>query len=385
MDLTQFQLLQSEAVVAVQGLTATRYLSAGVLAVVGLVVLLYDHLLLFGDEVLPSYYFSQIKKMAIKSPKNTQVRIIWKTDLSWSKFVFMFNRYTVPFYLGVAAFALSGLSSNLSTPFCRNWVTASTFLGVTSLGIANTFVVHRVYALWGCSRRILIWSSVVLVVIYTFTYVATGFAIIEARPHISYSPTLRSCIIDSRPRLYILAFAIPLLFEIFIFVLTCWNAFDRPRNMQTVLIKQLYLDGVVFFLALTSGVPSPFVTQLQLTHIFLQLSEYLTSSYSRLRQSHMSYWESSLINRMVITISVDVEETYDTETLLYGKNVPPPPFDLGTVIARGAGRAGRADARSYDFGDMASFKSGSRTRTPDVEYGDGDSSKPFARTESGTS
>lgn len=339
---TQFQLsLAKEIVVAMQGLTATRYLSAA-----GLIVLLYDHFLLLGDEV----------------------RIIWRADLSWSKILFIFNRYTVPLYLSVAAYTLSGLSSTeLSTSFCRNWLSVATFLGVTTLGIANTFVVQRVYALWGSSTRILLCSSVVLAIIYAFTYIATAIALLETRPHISYSPVLRTCILDHRPRLYILAFAIPILFEIFIFVLTCWNAFDRPRNMQTVLIKQLYVDGVVFFLALTS---------LRLFNIVVFAAAPI--AYVQLGVFFIWAMITALINRMVITITVNVEETYETETILYGKKVPPPPFDLGRIIAQGA-REHADEPASYDFADLAALSS--RTQSPDVESGYG--YKPFKRPDSG--
>ena len=33
-----------------------------------------------------------------------------------------------------------------------------------------------------------------------------------------------------------------------IFVLTCWNAFDRPRHIETTLVKQLVADGVLYFI-----------------------------------------------------------------------------------------------------------------------------------------
>lgn len=35
--------------------------------------------------------------------------------------------------------------------------------------------------------------------------------------------------------------------DILIFALTWWNAFDRPRHMQTRLLKQLVTDGAFYF------------------------------------------------------------------------------------------------------------------------------------------
>jgi len=338
---TPSQLLQAtaEAVVAMQALTAIRYLSAA-----GLTVLLYDHLFLLGDEI----------------------RIVWRADLSWSKILFIYNRYTVPLYLIFAAYTLSG-SADLSVSICRNWISVASILLVTSLCIANTFVVQRVYALWGSNKRVLLCSSMVFAIIYALTYVSSAISIVEARPHISYSPALRICTIDDRPLFYILGFSLPILFDIFIFVLTCWNAFDRPRNMQTVLIKQLYVDGVVFFLASTS---------LRIFNIVV----FIAAPIDYLQLGVFFIWAmiTALINRMVITITVDVEETYETETFLYGRKVPPPPFDLSKTIAKAADE--HANTSPYDFADVA-FSS--RTPSPDVES-DYDY-KPFRRIESGTS
>ena len=43
-------------------------------------------------------------------------------------------------------------------------------------------------------------------------------------------------------------FMVPkVLFDIFLLIFTCWNALDRPRHMGTAVIKQLYLDGAVYF------------------------------------------------------------------------------------------------------------------------------------------
>jgi hypothetical protein len=96
----------------------------------------------------------------------------------------------------------------------------------------------------------------------------------HAPAHISYSPFVRTCIIDQKPTLFMAAYGVPvrtpppltfrkhglkyhcpekICFDIFLFSLTCWNAFDRPRHMQTAIVRQLYRDGVVYFVV--SGLP----------------------------------------------------------------------------------------------------------------------------------
>ncbi|OJA16639.1 hypothetical protein AZE42_04038 [Rhizopogon vesiculosus] len=67
-----------------------NYRASQYVGVAGLVVLLWDHLLTFNDEV----------------------RLIWRAPLSIPKLLFLFNRYAVPISLIALTYATSGLSDD---------------------------------------------------------------------------------------------------------------------------------------------------------------------------------------------------------------------------------------------------------------------------------
>jgi len=285
--------LLHELETAITAFTATRYLS-----VAGLVVLLYDHILLFGEEK----------------------RLVWSAKASWSKSLFLVNRYVVPFCLIITTHELSGISTaGLSTTFCQTWLSMISFLCVVTLAVANVFVVHRVYALWGRNRRILKILVATFSIIYLAAVVATGFAAGAMFPHLSYSPVVRSCVLDRAIRPLVIPYALPIVFDIFLFLLMCWNAFDRPRSMQTTIVKQLYLDGVVYFGVL-----------LTLRIFNILVVAFANVAYVQLGVFFIWSMIPALINRMLITISSAVEDTrlYDPA----GRETPfehiEPPFDL---------------------------------------------------------
>ncbi|KAF8479465.1 hypothetical protein JB92DRAFT_1785700 [Gautieria morchelliformis] len=174
--------------ITLPGLDATKYLSAA-----GFVILLYDHMLLFSDEI----------------------RLIWQARLSWPKILFL-----------------------------------TAFLTTVSLGIATVFVVQRVYALWGRSKQILAILIPAFATVYILAFFFAGLSTIRLIPHISYNPFVKTCIADERPTLLIAGFAAPVAFDIFLFVLTWLNALSRPRHMHTALVSQLHVDGAVFFVSL---------------------------------------------------------------------------------------------------------------------------------------
>jgi len=199
-----------------------------------------------------------------------------------------------------------------------------TFFCIMTLAIANVFVVQRVYALWAHSKRVLMIVCPVFVLVYVSTFISTAFAIVRLIPHIQYSPLLETCILDVTPRLFIASYAIPILFDIFLFALTCWNAFDRPRHMQTAIVKQLYLDGVVYFIALLTLRIFNIIVVAVAPIAYIQLGVYFIWSMI-----------AAVINRMLITISTTLEESRETDPS--GRGSPygqfQTPFELSAVLS----------------------------------------------------
>ncbi|KAF8585802.1 hypothetical protein K439DRAFT_1615684 [Ramaria rubella] len=228
-------------------ITATRHLS-----IAGVVILLYDHLLLLHEE------------------KN----IIWVAKWSYFKVLFLMNRYLTPISLLISMYgvyilfyrtanwsiflihqqALSGISSvGLSTQFCKTWIPLELFIdSITPKTHLKplVFVVQRVWALWARDNTIKYVLLGAFFVVYLSTYTTMGVAVSLIIPFIELSPTIGTCILLSKPKALITISTLQITLDLLIFALTCWNAFARPRDLQAVIAKQLLADGAFYFAAL---------------------------------------------------------------------------------------------------------------------------------------
>ncbi|KIJ50716.1 hypothetical protein M422DRAFT_27271 [Sphaerobolus stellatus SS14] len=250
--------------VSIIGINATRYLS-----VAGLVILVYDHILLFEEEI----------------------QTIWNADWTMQKFLFLFNRYITPIGFLITAHMLAGLGGvTLSTMVCRTWLPVVSVLGITSLGICNYFVARRVWALWARNHiveRLMIAS---FIVIYSTTFIAVAFAFVHVNPKITYSAVLRTCVTTEKPRLLMVVYSVPIALDLLIFVLTFYNAFDRPRHMDSALIMQLVTDGIVYFVLLLT---------LRIFNIIIFATADV--AYTQLGIHFIWAMITMLVNRMLIT------------------------------------------------------------------------------------
>jgi nitrate/nitrite transporter NarK len=61
-------------------------------------------------------------------------------------------------------------------------------------------------------------------------------------PHI-----LRTCVIPRKPSSLIGVWASMVAFDVYAFVLTLWNAAERPRPVRVELVQTLKRDGIAFF------------------------------------------------------------------------------------------------------------------------------------------
>ncbi|KAG9125541.1 hypothetical protein FRC07_007193 [Ceratobasidium sp. 392] len=169
---------------------ASRYLSAA-----GYVLLLYDYFLTLPEEV----------------------RLIWPTSWSLVKVLFLINRYSVPIFLTI-----------------NSWV----------------LLLLRVHALYGRSRRVLVF----LIIFYVLTYVTilstATLALIRMIPQLAYSPLAGICSISVKPVTLQAVWAAPLGFEIVIFGMTMYKCLEHAKAQQlhTPLLKTLYRDGFLYFL-----------------------------------------------------------------------------------------------------------------------------------------
>ncbi|KAF8839976.1 hypothetical protein BDN67DRAFT_969216 [Paxillus ammoniavirescens] len=207
----------------IEGLRASQYLSAA-----GLVILLWDHLLTFQDEV----------------------QLIWQAKLSVPKVLFLFNRYAVPIAMIVQTQGFSGIGhAELSSTFCKAWFAIAVFIGMTSIAVSNFLVLLRLWALWDRSPQLMLWTLSLFILTQMVSLAFTGYVIHTSIPTLISAPILDGCTLNSKPP-FAMLWSPGIAFEVMVFVTTFWNACDRPRQRDVQMAKVLYRDGCVYFLGL---------------------------------------------------------------------------------------------------------------------------------------
>ncbi|TFK98381.1 hypothetical protein BDV98DRAFT_211393 [Pterulicium gracile] len=250
-------------------LLITRYTAAA-----GITLLLYDHMLTFGDEV----------------------KYIWKSK-EWTapKYMFFIVRYGVPLAVLGHIIQMSGLSNiTLSDALpgilccigesqcqsdarfdpCLKHCNLQTAFGLTTIAMTNcTFAQHadadpllgtqlnalssessvivllRLWVLWDRDR--------IAVAVTVFAFVLTNvvslgmliFMITRVYATVTWNQAILMC--SPAERLPLGGLWIPgLVFEVIIFVMACFNALYRPRPSHDALAKVLYRDGLTYFAVL---------------------------------------------------------------------------------------------------------------------------------------
>lgn len=112
----------------------------------------------------------------------------------------------------------------------------------------------RVYTLWDHRK----WMLRTLHVGYFISVCATTafvvISIVQLTPHVIYDPyVFRMCLIRERSPYWIGIWLSQALFDVFLFILTLFNAASRPRRANVKIITDLRRDGCVFYLGLFVG------------------------------------------------------------------------------------------------------------------------------------
>ncbi|CAE6495867.1 unnamed protein product [Rhizoctonia solani] len=147
---------------------------------------------------------------------------------------------------------MSGFTGTTSTTVCRRWVPIEGYAEVASLGISNLLLLLRVHALYGRSRKVLVF----LVVLYILTYISilatATLALLHMIPQLTYSPLAGICSVSEKPVTLQAVWAAPLGFEILIFAMTLHKCLEhaKTQQLQVPLLRTLYRDGFLYFLVI---------------------------------------------------------------------------------------------------------------------------------------
>jgi len=185
-------------------------------------VLVYDHLLTFGEETTR----------------------IWPSRMSLAKVLFLVNRYFTP--LGIA-FQLIEISSTLfSAPhICKHVARLEPTIWLIISLVAGCVMMLRIYALWGRNRLIL----AILGLLWTFHLVASAVNI-HREPAAPPIPGLTGCIPEGTGDGFDkLIFWLPVILDSVVFGLTLWRTKESFKGgiRQTPTVQLFLQDGALYF------------------------------------------------------------------------------------------------------------------------------------------
>ncbi|KZS89532.1 hypothetical protein SISNIDRAFT_458744 [Sistotremastrum niveocremeum HHB9708] len=206
-----------------RNLTISRYMSAA-----GFVVLLWDTTLILPEEI----------------------RLVWCARNTLVKWIYLGNKYIVLVALTIVMNELSGIGGITFSTFCKGWAVVHICLSVLSIAVCNGLVLLRVCILWENRKFIFNALFTVLTCVTTVAFCLTIYALFKFLPGLAWSPVFNTCITSGDTQILAAAWGIPLIFDLSVFFMTCWNALDRPRRLDTPFTAQLSQDGLFYFLAI---------------------------------------------------------------------------------------------------------------------------------------
>ncbi|KAF9653448.1 hypothetical protein BDM02DRAFT_3125846 [Thelephora ganbajun] len=218
-------------------LIATRYF-----ALTGCVVLLWDHLLTFRDEI----------------------EYIWKRPVELNKVVFLFNRYFVEGSLCYSAYAYGRSYPRITVLLeLRGPLSQEMYVEQTSLKLHTpetfpdvTTIYYSLRALQSLqsrspTRTIITYALLAgFFVTYGVTIVCAGLVVNDLQSHIRWVPIIKSCVVPHKPMPLIGVWAGMVTFDIFILVMMFANAVNRPYRENSEVVRSLHRDGIKFFTVL---------------------------------------------------------------------------------------------------------------------------------------
>ncbi|KAI9462110.1 hypothetical protein HD554DRAFT_2128495, partial [Boletus coccyginus] len=135
--------------------------------------------------------------------------------------------------------------------FCKAWYAIGVVIGVLSMVTSNFLILLRLWVLWDRSPRLMLGTLTFFVVTQLVALSLTGYVINDMLPTLIFDPVLRICMPMAKPKL-VMMWSPGIVFEFMIFLVTVWNALDRPRSLKVRMTKILYRDRSLYFFGLFS-------------------------------------------------------------------------------------------------------------------------------------
>ncbi|KAJ7464662.1 hypothetical protein B0H11DRAFT_2050508 [Mycena galericulata] len=197
-------------------------------SVVGLVAMVYDHLLTAHVEMQVVWGNSNVSRL--------------------SKLAFGVNRYMTEAVIAYTVYVLSGTAQNLDDVVCQRflWVFGGSAIVVGA--ISQAIVVLRIYNLWDERKRVATALICAFVACIVSTVIIGILCELQLKP--VFSEIFGICVISVKPKILPVLFGVQSFFDVLIICFAVYNALESPRRNHLELISSLQKDGLTFLLIL---------------------------------------------------------------------------------------------------------------------------------------
>ncbi|EGO03633.1 hypothetical protein SERLA73DRAFT_69480 [Serpula lacrymans var. lacrymans S7.3] len=132
---------------------------------------------------------------------------------------------------------------------CRPWYDAASWLNTFGIWAAEGLILLRTYALYQCSRKLLI----AFILYISVAEVATILIEIHELRSIQYAPSFERtprCFVAAGSRIFGINYGMLLVFELIIMSLTIYQYFRHHRSSRHQLLNTVYQDGISYIVCL---------------------------------------------------------------------------------------------------------------------------------------
>lgn len=174
-----------------------------------------------------------------------EVELIWNSQLTALKVIFLFNRYATPAVISVNIWAMSGHARGLTESFCRGWNSAAFGIQLFCSAMVSCLVSFRLWAWYDMSTR----NLYILLSIWVASVIASlAFVVDSMWVHgrdIIHIPMFNVCM-TKQPVIW--TQWLPGVIEHGLyFSLLFYHAMATPRSAHRPALAILYRDGILFY------------------------------------------------------------------------------------------------------------------------------------------
>ncbi|KAG8901061.1 hypothetical protein FRB99_005583 [Tulasnella sp. 403] len=185
------------------------------------------------------------------SALDEEINYIWLRKRSFSKFLYFVTRY---FGLSLLAFEMMSETRGWAIEFCESYYYVVGIATTLLLYIVEIGMQFRVYALYDCSKKILVVNAVLFLTEVIAISTMLGLDLyLRARPiatpDFNDQLPLTGCWNLERPHFTFVNWIIALAYELYLFVLICYKAYGKYSQYGTFIgiFKLMFRDAVAWF------------------------------------------------------------------------------------------------------------------------------------------